>query len=163
MAGAGTWTAWRRRIFGPRESSRQLALEAWCHRYVREKQQAMRYVQHAEKMKYPQFRDALRRLAAEEEAHAKMIAAEISKLGGKLPEVVPIHVPHEPNSWYYLRTDLEEERRCAGEIEAALPTLRRDYPRVAELLDRIERDGRHHRAKVRDMLARSDPQAADRA
>lgn len=163
MTGSRIWNDWRRRLFGSRRESRELALAAWCHRYVREKQQAMRYVQHAEKMKYPQFREALGRLAAEEEAHAVMIAAEIRKLGGELPEVIPIHVAHEPNSWSYLRTDLEEERRCAGELEAELPNLRTDYPHVAELLDRIEHDGRHHRAKIRDMLARSDPQAADRA
>jgi rubrerythrin len=123
----------------------------------------MRYVQHAEKMIYSRFRGTLRNLAAEEKTHAKLIAAKIKKLGGKLPEVIPIHVAHEPNSWYYLRTDLEEEQRCAGELEANLPTLRTDYPDVAELLDRIEREGKCHRAKIRDMLARSDPQAVERA
>ena len=163
MPGSKIWSHWRARLIGSRDTARGLVLEVLCHRYVRERQHAMRYVQHAEKMIYPQFRDALGRLAAEEEKHAKLIAAEIKKLGGKLPEVISIHVAHEPNSWYYLRTDLEEEQRCAGELEADLPTLRADYPDIAELLDRIESDGKRHRAKIRDMLARSDPQATDRA
>ena len=157
------WSDWWRSFLGLNNDGRAQVLELLRHRYVREKQHAMRYRQHAEKMIYPQFRDALGRLAAEEETHAKLIAAEIKKLGGKLPEVITIHVAHEPNSWYYLRTDLEEEQRCAGELGADLPILRTDYPEVAELLDRIERDGKSHRAIIRDMLARSDPRVADRA
>jgi hypothetical protein len=38
-----------------------------------------------------------------------------------------------------------------------------EYPDVAELLGQIESDGEQHRSRIRDMLARSDPQAADRA
>jgi len=31
---------------------------------------------------------------------------------------------------------------------------------VAELLERIDGEGKRHRAQLRDMLARSDPQSA---
>ena len=65
----------------------------------------MRYHQHAEKMRYPQFRDALSDLAAKEGIHAGLIAEKIREFGAELPDVVPIHVAHEQNSWYYLRTD----------------------------------------------------------
>ena len=161
----GSAKQWFHRLSGflRSEDYRGAVLNILRHRYVREKQHAMRYGQHAERMHYPQFHDALRSLAAEEENHAELIAAKIKDLGGKLPEVIPIHVAHEPNSWYYLRTDLEEEQRCAGELGADLPILRNEYPDIAELLDRIESEGKRHRAKIRDMLARSDPQAADRA
>lgn len=151
---------WWAKLFGSRDRSCAAIVKVLQHRYVREQQHGMRYRQHAERMRYPQFRDALSDLAAEERKHAGLIAEKIREFGAELPDVVPIHVAHEQNSWYYLRTDLEEEQRCAGELEADLPVLRAEYHDVAELLKRIERDGRRHRAIIRDMLARSDPQAA---
>jgi rubrerythrin len=139
-------------------------LNVLCHRYVREKQHhGMRYRQHAERMRYPQFRDMLLGLAGEEERHAEMIGAKIKDLGEKLPNVIPIHVAKEPNSWLYLRTDLEEEQRCAGELKDDLPALSREFPDIAELFRRIESDSKKHRSQIRDMLARSDPQSTDAA
>jgi rubrerythrin len=110
-------------------------------------------------MRYPQFRDALVRLAAEEENHARMIKEKIKALGAALPDVIPIHLAQEPNSWHYLRTDLEEEQRCAGELHEDLPGLSREFPDVVELLEGIEDDGKKHRAQLREMIARSDPQS----
>lgn len=112
--GMNCW-GWRRKPFG--SAGLDAVLSVLRHRYVREKQHAMRYRQHAERMSYPKFRDALLGIAAEEELHAQWLAAKILDLGEKLPEVIPIHVPREQNSWFYLRTDLEEERRCCGELQ----------------------------------------------
>lgn len=154
---------WWARLFGSREESRAAMLNALRHRYVREKQHGMRYRQHAERMHYPQFRDTLLGLAGEEEQHAESIGAKIRDLGEKLPSVIPIHVAKEPNSWSYLRTDLEEEQRCAGELKDDLPGLGREFPDIAELLGRIESNGKRHRAQIRAMLARSDPQSTDPA
>ena len=64
------------------------------------------------------FGEALISIAAEEEKHADSIGAKIKDLGEKLPDVIPIHVAKEQNSWFYLRTDLEEEERCAEEWQA---------------------------------------------
>jgi len=160
MAPAMHWTDWFKASFGSSEAGRALIVDVLRRRYVREKQQVMRYRQHAERIHYPQFRDALLGIAAEEEEHAKAIGAKIIALGGTLPEVIPIHVPREQNSWFYLRTDLEEERHCAGELHDDLPALGGEFAEIADLLARIERDGRRHRAKLRDMIARSDPQSA---
>jgi rubrerythrin len=163
MAAARNWSTWWARLFGSGEAGRAAVIDYLSHRYVREKQHAMRYCQHAERMRYPQFRDALSDLAAEERKHAELIAEKIREMGAELPNVVPIHVAHEQNSWYYLRTDLEEEQRCAGELEGELPMLTAEFPDVAQLLGRIEIDGKRHRAQIRDMLTRSDPQASSQA
>jgi rubrerythrin len=149
-----------RRLFGSGSEARAAVLDVLNHRYVREKQHAMRYLQHAERMRYSQFRNALLSIAAEEEQHAESIAAKIRDLGQRLPNVIPICVAREQNSWSYLRTDLEEERRCAGGSKEDLPALSGEFPEIAELLEHIESDGRRHRAQIRDMLARSDPQAS---
>ncbi len=89
---------WWARLFGSKEESRAAMLNVLRHRYLREKQHGMRYRQHAERMRYPQFRDMLLGLAGEEERHAEMIGAKIRDLGEKLPNVIPIHVAKEPNS-----------------------------------------------------------------
>lgn len=154
--GMNCW-GWRRKPFG--SAGRDAVLSVLRHRYVREKQHAMRYRQHAERMSYPQFRNALLSIAAEEELHAQWLAAKILDLGEKLPDVIPIRVPREQNSWFYLRTDLEEERRCCGELQNDLSAINDDFPETAALLKIIENDGKRHRAEIRDMLARSDPQS----
>lgn len=150
----------RTAFFGGGNDVKPLALELLRHCYARERQHAMRYRQHAERMRYTQFREALIRLAQAEDEHAAAVARQIEALGGALPDVIPIHVAREQNSWRYPRTDLEEEQRCTGEIEADASAISAEFPEVAELLRRIERDARGHRARLRNMLARSDPQAA---
>jgi rubrerythrin len=154
------WSDWWRKFLGFKDDARATVLNVLRRRYVREKQHALRYRQHAERMSYPQFRDTLVGMAAEEEKHAEMIAAKINALGAQLPEVIPIHVANETNSWHYLRTDLEEEHRCIGELYEDLPDVSTEFPEIAEVLERIENDGSRHRAQLRDMLARSDPQLA---
>jgi rubrerythrin len=150
---------WWRRFLGSRHDRRSSVASILRQRYVREKQHAMRYRQHAERMLYPQFRDALLGIAAEEEKHAESIGVKITDLGEKLPNVIPIYIAKEQNSWFYLRTDLEEEQRCAGELQDDLPDLGSEFPEIAELFERIENDGKRHRAQLREMLARSDPQS----
>jgi len=155
MAATKTW--WRRFLGG--DDARSSALDILCQRFVSEKQNALRYIQQAERMQYPQFRDALTRLAAEEEKHADALAAKITSLGGRVPDVRPGHVSTEQNSWYYIKADLEEEQRGADELQDQLPAVAADFPDIAELLERIESDGKRHRAQLRDMLVRSDPQS----
>jgi rubrerythrin len=159
MATTKRWSDGWRRFLGGRDDPRSSVLSILQHRYVREKQNAVRYREHAGKMQYPQFRDALARMATEEETNAEMIAAKIRSLGARLPDVTPIYIVQEQTSWYYLRTDLEEEQRNAGELQEQLPRLSSEFPEIAELLARIENDGKRHRAQLRDMLARSDPQS----
>lgn len=146
----------RRELLARDAQARDVVLDLLRRRYVREKQHAMRYRQHAETT-LPQFRETLINLAAEEEKHAELIGAKMRDLGEDLPDVLPIHVAKEDNSWSYLRTDLEEEQRCTGEL-SGLPVIRREFPEIVELLERLDTDSRSHRARLRDMLARSVPQ-----
>lgn len=152
------WLDLWKKLFGSGDNARAAVLSVLRHRYVREKQHAMRYRQHAERILEPQVRAALISMAAQEEKHAGSIGAKIIDLGEKLPDFVPIHVAKEENSWLYLRTDLEEERRCAGELKEDLPAVSSAFPDVAQLLERIDGDGKRHREKLREMLARGDPQ-----
>ena len=134
------------------------ALAILRSRYADEKQHAARFIQHAQKMQYPQFRDALLRVAADESKHADWIAAKINELGGSLPVVRKVSSV-EKNSWQYLLEDLEEERRCSADLESDMLGIEGDYPDIAELLQRIDDEERQHREQIREMLMRSDPQA----
>lgn len=126
------------------------------HRYADEMQHAARFSQHAQKMHYPQFRDALLRIAADETKNAGWIAEKIRALEGQLPDVLESPL-FEENSWQYLLTDLEEERRCGADLEEEILSIQSDYPEIAELLQRIGDEERKHRDEIRGMLMRSDP------
>jgi hypothetical protein len=68
-------------------------------------------------------------------------------------------LPSFGNSWRYLLDDLEEERRCAAELETDRLAIAADHPDIGELLEHIDDDERRHRDEIRGMLMRSDPQA----
>ena len=160
MTFAGKRSSWWGTFFGTGPDTLALALDLLRHCYIREKQQAIRYRAHAERMRYAQFRERLIQLADAEEAHVVALQSKLEALGGRPPDVTPVYVLAEQNSWSYLQADLEEEQRGAGELEADLAAINKEFPDVVELLRRIEDDARVHRAALRDMLARSDPQAA---
>ena len=133
-------------------------LEILRARYADERQHAARFVLHAQKMHYPQFREALLRIAADESKHAERIAEKIHEFGGSLPPEPEVS-SSLGNSWRYLLDDLEEERRCAGELESDRLSVASDYTDVGELLEHIDEDERKHCDEIRGMLMRSDPQA----
>jgi bacterioferritin (cytochrome b1) len=151
------WSEFRRRWFGS-ERGYDTVLGILRHRYTDEKEHADRFLLHAQKAHYPQFREKLVRIASEELKHADSIAEKIKDLGGWLPAVVKTS-PMEGNSWRCLLEDLEEERRCAAELEEDMLTIESDYPDVIELLHRIDEEERKHQEEIREMLMRSDPQA----
>lgn len=153
------WAEWWRRWLDPAGKRCRTVLNILRYRYADEMQHAARLRQHAEKMRYPQFREALRRIAADESKHADWIAKKIEALGGMLPAVTEVR-SEQKNSWQYLLEDLEEERRCSADLEDDMLAIRSDYPDVDELLGRIDEEEGKHRDEIREMLMRSDPQAS---
>jgi rubrerythrin len=151
-------TSWWRRLIGRAPKGYSRALELLCARYVEERQHADRLNAQAGRMHYPQFRDELLDIAAQEAEHADWIAEKIRLLGGKLPEV-PQHSVEKQNSWRYLLDDLEEERRCTDELFDDIRRIPPNLPSVTALLSRIHEDEVDHRRRIREMLMRSDPQA----
>ena len=152
-----TWSNSHPRWTGSPDHGRDLAIEVLSHRYVREKQHVMRFRQHAERMQCPKFREALLRIAAKEQEHAKWIAAKIKALGGELPPVIEVRCTNESN-WDYLRSDLDDERRCVAEVEEDMLTIQSQFPDIVALLGLIEDDALKHREEIREMLRQSEPQ-----
>ena len=127
------------------------------HCYVRESQHVLHYRQHVERIHHPKVREELSRIAAQEQKHVEALGAAITRLGAKVPDVVPVHTAKEQNCWLYLRTDLEEEERCGGELRDDLLVMADKFPEVACLLHKIDEDCKRHYAQLRAMLADSDP------
>ena len=153
-----SWSDWWRQFLGVSPGGYRDVVKILQDRYVEEMQHVRRYTQHAHKMQYPQFREKLLRIAADEARHAEWLAGKITLFGGKLPSVPEVD-PGEKNSWQYLLGDLDEERHYSAEPIEQMQTVREELPDIAEGLERIYEDSERHRAEIRDMLMRSDPQS----
>lgn len=76
-----------------------------------------------------------------------------------MPSLPQIPATEHNNSWQYLLADVEDEMHCSEELIEQMQTVRDEMPDVAKMLERIYEDGAKHRAEIRKMLMRSDPQA----
>jgi len=135
--------------------ARERILEILAHRYVRESQHVMRFRQHANRITDAKTRDALLAIAAQEATHVRWLEEKIVSLGGTLPMVVEVHSSHE-NAREYLRSDLDDERRCMAEIEDDKESLQSDFPDIVALLDRIESDAEKNWRAIRQLLLDAD-------
>ena len=153
-----SWSDWWRQFLGVSPNGYREVLRILQDRYLDEMRHVKLYTQHAGKMQYPQFRERLLAIAADEARHAEWLAEKITLFGGKLPSVAEIP-GSEKTSWQYLLTDLDEEKQCSDELIERMQTVRDELPHIAEVLQRIYEDGEKHRAEIRDMLMRSDPQS----
>jgi hypothetical protein len=57
------------------------------------------------------------------------------------------------NAWEYLRSDLDDERRCIAEIAEDKRAIGAEFPAIIDLLDRIEADANRHREQIRALLS----------
>ena len=158
MTSEKTWRDWWRKFLGVSPNGYHDVIKILSSRYVEEMQHVERYTEHAEHMQYPQFREKLLRIAADEARHAEWLAAKITMFGGSIPKV-PKEPPTTKNSWQYLLADLEDERQNSAELIEQMQSLRDELPDVAAMLERIYEDSQRHRSEIRDMLVRSDPQS----
>jgi bacterioferritin (cytochrome b1) len=153
-----SWTDWWRKFLGVSPNGYRDVIKILSLRYVEEMQHVQRYTAHAEHMQYPQFREKLLRIAADEARHAEWLAEKITMFGAPIP-----NVPREPtttrNSWQYLLADLEEEKQSSDDLIEQMQSLRNEMPDIAAMLERIYEDTERHRSEIRNMLVRSDPQS----
>ena len=153
-----SWSEWLLTFLGAVPAGANEAVEVLRQQYVWESQHATRYRQHAARMQYPQFRDALLRIADDESRHLEQIAEILRVLGSEPPGVPPIE-PSRKNSWQYLLENLEAEESHSEDLLEQAVSIRAAAPAAADLLERIYEEGKRDRAVIRDMLMKSDPQA----
>ncbi|HEX9878881.1 MAG TPA: ferritin-like domain-containing protein [Candidatus Binatia bacterium] len=113
----------------------------------------------AHKMAYPQFRERLSQIAADERRHARWLGEQIEALGGQVPEVSWV-AKSGRNPWACLLDDAAGEKRCLADIEELLSTAGGADPELARGLRRMVEEEKRHREEITDMLMRSDPFAS---
>jgi rubrerythrin len=139
----------------------QQLLELLRGAYLEEAQDVAQFTQDAERMSYPQFRERLLRIAAEEQAHVTWLRDKLRALGGTIP-AVSLPPKDVKNAWQALVMDLEEEKRSYADLLEAMHTAEQDNPEIAEGLRRIREEERRHREELLDMLVKSDPDTLPR-
>lgn len=133
-------------------------LEILVQEYIEEAQHVSQFAEHARQMHYPQFREKLLRIAAEEQEHAQWLREKILAVGGEIPQI-SFTPKTGKNSWESLLMDLEEEKRCCADLLERITRVALVNQGIAELLSRIYDDERIHREEIMDMLMRSDAYA----
>jgi rubrerythrin len=147
---------WQRFFDTLHPNHRQKVLVMLRDAYLEEAQDVAQFTRHAECMHYPQFRERLLRIAAEEQAHVTWLRDKILALGGEIPAVS--HTPRvAKNAWEALLMDMEEEKRSYADLLEAMHTAEQADPELAEVLQRIREEERQHREEILDMLTKSDP------
>jgi rubrerythrin len=128
--------------------------------YRDEAEQAARLRQHAERARYPQVAEALRRLAEIEDRHAGWLRDRLVTLGGRVPALEPAPATGN-NQWERAVAALQvaqgKRRRLIEQIARWDP----DEPELVELLGRIEQEDTRTLGVYEDIVMRSDPQSHD--
>jgi len=147
---------WRHFFNALHPDHHQQLLEMLRSAYLEEAQDVAQLTQDAEGMSYPQFRERLLRIAAEEQAHVTWLRDRLRALGGEIP-AVSLPPKGTKNAWQALLMDLEEEKRSYAGLLEAMHAAEQDYPEIAEGLRRIRGEEQRHREELLDMLVKSDP------
>src|SRR6516162_7633251 len=100
MVANKNWSGWWLKLLGLGPDGVETTLEILTGQYIEEKQHLARFTTHAERMRYPQFRDKLLAIAAAESKHAALLAEKIQSLNGRLPDPPAVWVG-EGSSWQY--------------------------------------------------------------
>jgi rubrerythrin len=138
----------------------QKLLEMLRDAYLKEIRDVAQFTRDAERMYYPQFRERLRRIAAEEQAHVTWLRDKLLALGGEIPAVSVIPQVAK-NAWEALHLDLAEEKRSCANLLEAMHIAEHVDPAIAEGIQRIREGERQHCEKLLDMLVKSDSSTLD--
>jgi rubrerythrin len=147
---------WRYFLEALEADHRQTLLEVLREEYIEETHDVAQFTQHVTYMPYPQFRDRLRRIIAEEQAHVQWLRDKILALGGDIPAVCPLPKAGR-NSWECLLMDLEEEKHSCEALLERMHMAEQSDPEVAKGLRRMREEERKHRDEILDLLIKLDP------
>lgn len=151
---------WKRLVDAPAIRREELLLQELVADYTAEIALAQQQRAHAELAPYPAAAVKLNELAAADEGQAKRLAELIGKLGGTTPEVNG-EVRAGKSHWARLMIDLEAKRLAGNRYLEQAITWENESPDVGALLRELEREEQEHRVMLRDLIAKSDPQALD--
>lgn len=149
-----------KRLFAAPSLRREDLLRELAGNYSAELALAQQLREHATLAPYPAAAEKLGALAAAEEAQAKRLAETIAALGGSAEPSAAKPVGG-PSHWARLMADLEAEQSAEARYLEQAIEWENDFPEIGALLRELEREEQHHRVLLRDLIAKSDPQALD--
>jgi rubrerythrin len=149
----------RQQSFGSLTPDDRERLLRWlCDAYREEVQDVTQFERHAERMYYPQFRERLRRIAAEEQAHVQWLREQILALGGQPPAAAPPAQTGHTN-WRNLRLDFDEKKRSDVALLEGINAATHLGDEFVTGLRRIRETEARHREEIREMLMKTEPDA----
>lgn len=128
--------------------------------YRGEAEHAARLRHHADRARYPQVAETLRRLADAEDAHAAAIRDRILALGGGVPPVAP-EPPVARNQWTRAVEARTEARRKRSRLVELIARWDPERPEEVAVLRHIEAEDANHFATYERLVMRADPHALD--
>lgn len=133
-------------------------LEILRDEYMGETRLMRQLTEHSERMRYPEFRQRLLRMAQEQSEHLSWLREKIVELHGVIPEVEET-LTSGKNTWECLLQDLAEEKRCCALLADQIAIAENFYPELTTELEHMFEEEDHHREEIMDMLIKSDPYA----
>jgi len=133
-------------------------LEILREEYMEETRLMRQLTDHSERMRYPQFRERLLRMAQEQREHVSWLRKRIEELHGPIPEIEETPT-HGKNSWECLAQDLAEEKRCCDLLADQIAIAENFYPELTVELEHMFEEEDQHRKEIMAMLMKSDPYA----
>jgi len=128
--------------------------------YRAEWQQADLLNRNAERARYPQAAEAMRRLAAEESRHAEQLRHHLHVLGGDLPVVEPPALVGN-SQWERIVAAYEVAQAKRRRLIELVSHWDPEEPELAALLRQIAEDDQRQFQVYESVIMRSDPQAID--
>jgi hypothetical protein len=149
-----------RLITGAAPTEKAVAALSECHRsaVTRSRQLAA----HAEIAPQDQSAESLRELAVAEEQQVARLSAALCSSGAAVPPVPEAAPPAGAlNHWARLVQDLEAHRRSMRRLRELSTRFAESLPSTAELFDDLCHEEAGHCERLRELIARADPQALD--
>jgi len=144
------------RLFGG--GSEREVLADVVQAYRAERQQADLLTRNAERARYPQAAEAMRRLAEDETRHAEQLRQHLHVLGGDLPTVEPAVVVGN-SQWERIVSAYESAQAKRRRLIELVSHWDPEEPELAALLRQIADDDQGQFAVYEAIIMRSDPQA----
>lgn len=151
-----------RLVAGGEAAARHDAIGALTLCYVECTQRARRLARHAELAPHEYSAEALKELAAADDAQATRVRDALRAAEAEVPTVPePPLLPGALNLWGRLVHDLEAHQASMRRLRELAMHFAESLPTTATLFDELCREESMHAERLRALIARADPQALD--
>jgi len=149
-------------VAGSETVARRAAIAALSQSYVECTQRARRLLSHAELAPHEFSAQALKELAAADDAQAARLRDALRAAEAEVPTVAdPAPLPGALNLWGRLVQDLEAHRTATQRLRELAGHFAESLPTTATLFDELRHEESMHAERLRSLIARADPQALD--